>query len=78
MMIMPTSLSLKLLIVVSAVIVVSLAGTGAYLEATLGASATVAFVVRLLLLFVAVVGAFLLGLALRLPPTPGGLSPPPR
>jgi hypothetical protein len=46
-------------------LVVALAGVGAYLEASLGGPGTTAFVVRLLLVCIAVVGAVLLGLAAR-------------
>ncbi len=43
------------------------AGVGAYLEASLGGPGTTAFVVRLFLVALAVVGALLIGLALRVP-----------
>jgi hypothetical protein len=46
-------------------IAVVLAGIGAYLQSTLGGPGTTAFVVRLLLVAIAVIGALLLGLAWR-------------
>jgi len=54
------------LIAVLAGIVVAMAGVGAYLQASLGGPGTTAFAVRLLLVSLAVVGALLLGLALRM------------
>jgi hypothetical protein len=57
------------LIGIVAGLVVALAGVGAYLEASLGGPGTTAFVVRLLLVALAVVGAILLGLTVRMPST---------
>lgn len=48
-------------------LVVAMAGVGGYLQASLGGPGTTAFVVRLLLVSIALVGAILLGLALRMP-----------
>jgi putative copper export protein len=53
------------LVGVFAGIVIALAGVGSYLQASLGGPGSTAFVVRLLLVFLAVVGALLLGLAVR-------------
>jgi hypothetical protein len=64
---MPNTMSPRLKIGVPAGVVVAMAGVGAYLQASLGGPGTTAFVVRLLLVSLAVVGAVLLGLALRMP-----------
>ena len=63
---MRNAVSPRVTIGVPAGIVVALAGLGAYLESSLGGPGTTAFVVRLLLVSLAVVGAVLLGLAARL------------
>jgi hypothetical protein len=52
---------------VLALIVVVLAGAGAYLAAPLGGPGTAAFVVRLLLVSLAFIVAHLLGIVLRSP-----------
>lgn len=61
---MPRTVSSSLIGVLAG-IVVALAGVGAYLQASLGGPGTTAFVVRLLLVSLAVVGALLLGLIVR-------------
>jgi hypothetical protein len=64
---MPDIVTPRLTISVPAGIVVALAAIGAFLQVSLGGPGTTAFVVRLLLVTLAVVGAVLLGLALRMP-----------
>jgi hypothetical protein len=62
---MPTTISASLIGALAGIVVV-MAGVGAYLQASLGGPGTTAFVVRLLLVSLAVVGALLLGLASRM------------
>jgi hypothetical protein len=61
---MPRTLSRRLVGVLAG-IVVALAGAGAYLQASLGGPGTTAFVVRLLLVSLAFLGALLLGFTAR-------------
>jgi hypothetical protein len=62
---MPTTAERSLIGALGA-IVVAMAGVGAFLEAGLGGPGTTAFVVRVLLVALAVVGALILAVALRL------------
>jgi hypothetical protein len=60
----PTLVSPSLVAVLAGA-VVAMAGVGAFLQASLGGPGTTEFVVRVLLVAVAIVGAVLLALALR-------------
>jgi hypothetical protein len=64
--------SARLLVVIPSAVVVALSGTGAFLEATQGGPGTTAFVIRLILVAIALTGAFLVGIALRAPNSRAG------
>jgi hypothetical protein len=61
---MPSTLPANLIGVLAGMVVTA-AGVGAYLQSSLGGPGTTAFIIRLLLVFLAGIGALLLVLALR-------------